>query len=359
MRAWVLDEEGAGVRVADVAEPQVKGGGAVLTVLAAHVPGYTGVLTTGARGMLATPLVLGPACVGRVVSVAEDVFNVAPGDVVLDTGLLLSGSVDDPEELIVGWTGIGGRGEATPTVTAMRQAWPDGTFAERTLRPASTLVRLPGAEEFGRFEHLAFLGWLALAVQALERAGQGAGDEVAVVGGSGQLGGAVVLAALARGASRVVALGRNPTSLARVAGVDARVATVTLSGQRATDTAAVLATGGEVDVVVDALGAAPTIDATMAGYDALRTDGTMVLLGGVRHDLPISYTDLVHRRLTLRGSWMAPPSAVQQAWRAVRSGLIDLSVLQTSTTGLEDPAAALETAAATSGLGYLVLVPGT
>ncbi len=359
MRAWMLDEEGAGVRVADVAEPQVKGGGAVLTVLAAHVPGYTGVLTTGARGMLPTPLVLGPACVGRVVSVAEDVFNVAPGDVVLDTGLLLSGSLDEPEELIVGWTGIGGRGEATPTVDAMRKAWPDGTFAERALRPASLLVRLPGAEEHGEFARLAFLGWLALAVEALERAGQRAGDEVAVVGGSGQLGGAVVLAALARGASRVVALGRNPASLARVAGVDPRVATVNLSGQRAADTAAVLATGGEVDVVIDALGAVPTIDATMSGLDALRTDGTMVLLGGVRHDLAINYSDLVHRRLTLRGSWMAPPSAVQQAWRAVRSGLIDLSVLQVTTAGLEDPAAALETAAATSGLGYLALVPGT
>jgi len=220
-------------------------------------------------------------------------------------------------------------------------------------------VRLPGAQEHGRFERLAFLGWLALAVEALERAGQGAGDEVAVVGGSGQLGGAVVLAALARGASRVVALGRNPTSLARVAGVDQRVQTVTLSGQRDADTAAVFATGGEVDVVVDALGAAPTIDATMSGYDALRTDGSMVLLGGVRHDLAIDYSDLVHRRLTLRGSWMAPPSAVQQAWRAVRSGLIDLSVLEISTAGLEDSAAALETAAATSGLGYHALVPET
>jgi len=43
MRAWVLDEEGVGVRVTDVPEPVLKGGGAVLSVLAAHIPAYTAV----------------------------------------------------------------------------------------------------------------------------------------------------------------------------------------------------------------------------------------------------------------------------------------------------------------------------
>lgn len=357
MRAWVLDEEGAGVRVDDVEEPRLQGGGAVVSVLAAHVPAYTRVLTTGGRGLLETPLVLGPACIGRVQAVADDVFNVAPGDVVLDTGLLQSGDLADPQELIVGWTGIGGRGTATSTTAAMRRAWPDGTFAERALRPAATLVRLPGAEQDGRFALLAFLGWLALAQQALDRAGQGVGHDVAVVGGSGQLGGAVVLTALARGARRVVALGRNPASLARVASVDPRVTTVTLTGDRATDRTALLATGGDVDVVVDALGAAPTIDATMSGYDALRTDGTMVLLGGVRQDLVIDYSDLMHRRLTLRGSWMAPPSAALSAWRMVQAGLIDLNVLHVLTVALDDPGAALAAAEATNGLAYVALVP--
>lgn len=344
--------------MAQVDEPELKGGGAVLSVLAAHVPGYTRALTTGGRGMLATPLVLGPGCVGRVESVADDVFHISPGDIVLDTGLLGSGDAADPQELIVGWTGIGGRGTATATTSAMRRAWPDGTFAERALRPASVLVRLPGVEHDAHFPQLAFLGWLALADEALQRAGQGVGDEVAVVGGSGQLGGAVVLTALARGASRVVALGRNPESLARVAAVDDRVATVTLSGRRTEDTAALLATGGQVGVVVDALGAVPTIDPTMTGYDALRNDGTMVLLGGVRHELVLNYADLMRRRLTLRGSWMASPAATLRAWRTVRSGLVDLSVLQVTTVGLDDPGAALVAAEGISGLGYVALVPG-
>lgn len=345
--------------MADVEEPSVTGGGVVVEVLAAHVPAYTGALTTGGRGMLETPLVLGPSCVGRVEAVAGDVFNVAPGDVVLDTGLLRTGDEASPQELIVGWTGIGGRGRSTPTTAAMRTRWPDGTFAERSLRPKETLVRLPGAGEHPEPERLAFLGWLTLAGEALQRAEHRPGQSVAVIGGSGQLGGAAVLMALAGGASRVVAVGRNERSLKRVAAVDERVVTVALGEDRAADTAVIVAAAGdEVDVVVDALGAAPTIEATMAGYHALATDGTMVLVGGVRQDLVIDYGDLVHRRLTLRGSWMASPESVLRAWQLVRYGLVDLSVLDVTAVGLEDPDAALAAAAATSGLGFVALVPG-
>jgi alcohol dehydrogenase len=61
--------------------------------------------------------------------------------------------------------------------------------------------------------------------------------------------------ALARGASRVVAAGRNETALKRLAGVDPRVAPVALSGDRDRDSAAIIASGGEPAVVIDALGA--------------------------------------------------------------------------------------------------------
>ena len=68
-----------------------------------------------------------------------------------------------------------------------------------------------------------------------------------------------------------------------------------LTGDRVTDSAGI----GPVDVALDALGATPTADATMAAYDSLRGHGTLVLIGGVRQDLTIPYGDLMHRRLTL------------------------------------------------------------
>ena len=357
MKAWVLDEEGSAVRLAEVADPQPRPGAAVVEVLAAQVPAYTAALTTGGRGMLATPLVLGPSCVGRVAAVGDDVFHLAVGDVVVDTALLGSGGVA-PEQMIVGWTGVGGRGETTERIAAMRRAWPDGTFAQAALVPGELLVVLPGAQDHPHPERLVFLGWLAVAAQGLERAGQGPGDVVAVIGATGQMGGAAVLVALAQGAARVVAVGRSRAALERLAAIDARVVTVALSGDRTADAAAIVeASGGGCDVVLDALGPTPTAQATMAGYDSVAVDGSMVLIGGVRQDLVLPYGDLVRRRLALCGSWMATPRTTLRMWDLVRSALVDLDVLDVTVVGLDDPGASLERAAATAGLAIVSLVP--
>jgi alcohol dehydrogenase len=312
------------------------------------------VVAAGPRGLVPTPLVLGVGGVGRVLAVAEDVLGLAPGDVVVHVGLLSSGDVADPQEILVGWTGIGGRGEVTRAVTAMRDRWRDGTFAERVVAPKEVLVRLPGAEAVAP-ERLALLGWFAIAAEALDRSGIAAGDAAVVLGATGQLGGAVVRLALSRGASRVVAVGRNEAALARLAALDPRVRAVPLTDRAGT--ASAITAEGEVDVVLDALGAVGSPDPTLAGYDALRPGGTMVLVGGVRQDLALPYGDLVHRRLTLRGSWMFTPATLLRMYRAVLAGALGLGDVHVRTVGLDDPAAALALAAETGGDGFVVLVP--
>ena len=354
MRAWTLEHPGDGLRLRELDEPDLRAGGVLLQVLAAHVPAYTDVVAAGPRGRVPTPLVLGAGGVGRVLAVADDVLGLAPGDIVAHTVLLSSGDVADPQEVLVGWTGIGGRGEVTPTVVAMQDRWRDGTFAERVVAPKETLVRLPGAGGAGP-ERLALLGWFAIAAEGLERASVTAGDAVAVLGATGQLGGAGVRLALARGASRVVAVGRDEAALARLAALDPRVTTVPLADRTAT--AAGITADGEVDVVLDALGAVPSPDPTLAGYDALRPGGTMVLVGGVRQDLALPYGDLMRRRLTIRGSWMFPPETMLRVWRAVRGGALDLADVEVRTVGLDDPAGALALASETGGRGFVVLVP--
>jgi alcohol dehydrogenase len=357
MQAWTLDSLDTPLRLEELPEPGLRGGGAVLDVLAVQVPAYTRVLTTGGRGGIATPTVLGVGGIGRVASVADDVTAVRPGELVLSGGFLSSGRVAEPEEVLLGWTGIGGRGRSTDTTDRMRRVWRTGTFAERSLQPASTLVALPGAEDHDP-ARLAFLPWLTIAAGAVERSGLRGGDRVAVIGASGQLGGAVVLLALAQGAGVVAAVGRNRAALDRLAALDPRVRPVVATGDRTADTAAVVdALGGEADVAVDALGPAPTPDLTMAGFDAVRLDGTMVLLGGVRQTLPIPYGDLMRRRLTLRGSWMASNETAYRVWRQVASGALELSVLDVTEVGLDDPEAALTLAERSKGLAYVALVP--
>ncbi|MGW5747512.1 zinc-binding dehydrogenase [Amycolatopsis sp. NPDC003861] len=348
MQAWIATEQD--VRLEEVPEPTLNGGGVLVEVLAAHVPAYTRAVVQGNRGGLPVPLVLGPSCVGRVLDVAPDVFHVAPGDLVLDTALLDAG---DGDEILVGWVGLGGSGAGSARTDRMRTVWRDGVFAEKALCAKETLVKLPGADSYPEPARLAFLPWLCIAASGVHAAGPLAGRDVAVVGATGQLGGAAVLTALAEGAATVTAVGRNEAALDRLAKLDPRVRTHRLTGDRAADAAGI----GPVDVAVDTLGATPSADATMAAYDSLRVRGTLVLVGGVRQDLPLPYGDLMHRRLTVRGSWMSDPETVTTVWNLVRSGLLDLSAVELVPTGLANPAAALDVAERTTGLGFVALVP--
>ena len=358
MKAWTLDSLGSPLELEEVPDPQLRSGGAVLRMLAVQVPAYTRALTMGGRGGIATPTVLGIGGIGRVEAVAEDVHTVRPGELALSTGFLATGRVAEPEEVLLGWTGIGGRGHPSPATDGMRRVWRTGTFAERALMPASTLVALPGAERYRDLARLAFLPWLSIAAGAVERSGLRPGDRLVVAGASGQLGGAAVLLALARGAGTIAAVGRNAGSLARLAALDARVRPVQSVGDRTEDAAAVTkALNGDADVTIDALGPTPSADLTMAGFDVLRPDGTMVLLGGVRQTLPIPYGDLMRRRITLRGSWMTSNESIFSVWRQIEAGVLDLDPLDVSTVGLDDPATALARAEATNGLSFLALTP--
>ncbi|MGV4925572.1 zinc-binding dehydrogenase [Streptomyces sp. BHT-5-2] len=346
-----------GLRPAELPEPLLRGGGATLDVLAAQIPAYTDSLVAGGRGGFPTPIVLGACGIARVTAVADEVFGVRPGDVVVANGLFRSGRAACPEEAILAWTGIGGDGRATATTDRMREIWRDGLYAERAVQPERTLVALPGADAYPAPERLAFLPWLGIAGEAIDRADVRAGQVVAVVGATGQLGAAAVLIALARGAAAVVAAGRNREALDALAGLDPRVVPVPLTGDRGTDGPAIGAAAGPVDAVVDTLGAVPSPHPTMAGYDALRPDGSWVLVGGVRQELPIPYGDFMHRRLTLRGSWAYRDATVLGLWSMIRSGVLDLSVLDVTVVGLDDPAAALTVASRSRGLSVVVLVP--
>ncbi len=357
MKAWQMTALDSGLHLADVPEPRLRGGGATLDVLAAMIPAYTANLVAGGRGGFPTPIVLGPGGIARVTATADDVFAVQPGDIAVATAIFRSNRTDDAQEALLGWTGIGGDGRPTPTTDRMRDIWRDGLFAERALQPERTLVALPGADAYPAPERLAFLPWLSIAGEGIERAGVRPGHTVGVVGATGQLGAAAVLLALARGAAAVVAVGRNRTTLDALAGLDPRVLTVPLSGDRAADARAIRAAAGPLDAVIDTLGMVPGPEPTMAGYDAIRTDGTWVLVGGVRHELPIPYHDLMHRRLTVRGSWMGQDTTVREIWSMIRHGVVDLSVLDVTVVGLADPAAALSTAADAHGLNVVVLVP--
>ncbi|KZM74981.1 hypothetical protein AWN90_23540 [Nocardia terpenica] len=90
-------------------DPSVVPGGVLVDVLAVRVPSYTRQVLNGDLGYdLPVPLVPGPTCIGRVVAVAEDVFGIEVGGVVLCNSLYSSAEVlGSPDEILIGWTGTG------------------------------------------------------------------------------------------------------------------------------------------------------------------------------------------------------------------------------------------------------------
>jgi D-arabinose 1-dehydrogenase-like Zn-dependent alcohol dehydrogenase len=111
---------------------------------------------------------------------------------------------------------------------------------------------------------------------------------------------AAVEVALTMGA-RVIAAARNTDSLKRLAATNKRILTVQLTGDVETDGKA-LKQFGPVDAFHDwcpPVAAKTTyIKACML---ALRVGGRVLLMGGIREDISISYTWVMHNNLTIKG----------------------------------------------------------
>ncbi len=176
-----------------------------------------------------------------------------------------------------------------------------------------------------------------------------------ICGATGQLGSAAVLAALARGAGRVVAVGRSQARLDRLAGLSTRVVPVVVTD----DVAAALrqATKAGADLVVDLTAHMPDPSPVIACLETLRPDGTAVLVGGQRGPLPLSYGWLMRNRVTQRGSFMFDRRMADATWQLLTAGRLDLSAVRAQSFGLEQMDAAISTAGTLGGLDIAVLLP--
>ena len=147
-------------------------------------------------------------------------------------------TVREPAQALLGLTGI------SADSGALLAEFPHGTLRELAEFPAATLIALDGLDEIDA-TRLATLGKFAVPFGGLRRGRLSAGETVVVNGASGYFGSAAVLAALALGASKVVALGRRLEPLqALVEQGRGRVMPVVLSGDTAQDTAAIRAASG-------------------------------------------------------------------------------------------------------------------
>ena len=358
MKAALLREFGSPLEVTTLPDLVLGTGEIIVDVVAAHVLSYTGEVLRGERNYaLELPLAPGTAAVGRVRATGPDSTRLKPGDWVLcDITVRSRDDLRAPDIVLQGWSarGPGGR--------QLMRHYRHGAFASQMMIPTENAIPLGPIDEADAGRWCA-LDLLLVPYGGLTAVDLQAGETVLVSGATGNYGSAGVAVALAMGAARVVAPGRNQAvldDLARCYGD--RVRTTRLTGDPEDDQRRMRAAAdGPIDVVLDLLPPAAGTAPVRAAAMTVREFGRVVLMGGVGmlggDDLALPYPWLMRNGITVRGQWMFPRAAAPRLVSLARSGLLDLRQYQVTEFGLDDVNQAVDHAAGDKPFALTVVRP--
>ena len=354
MKAWRLSRLGGELTFADVPVPAVRPGSVLVKVEASALMSYIKPYIEGRLRAYHAPetgFTPGGNCVGVVAAIGRDVWHLRVGQRVLVSSLFRSAeNVPDPAQILIGVTSFG------PDSERVQADWPDGSLAEYMLAPVSAVTLVEGFESTDPAQLIAAVRFV-IPYGGLVRGRLAAGETLIVNGATGAYGGAAVLVALAMGAGRVVAAGRNADKLAAIATMGGRaVVPVALKGDAAKDGAALReAAGGGADVAFDMIGGAQNPSSTLAALGALRREGRLVLMGSLMVDLPVPYLQLMIRSIEIIGHFMYKPDALRTILALARAGRLDLTAIQPSVFPLAELQHAMDAAGVTGSLAQVVM----
>ena len=358
MKAAVLNAFGEPLAVQTLPDPVLGTGEIIVDVAAAGVTNYAGAVFNGSRNYpLDLPVVPGPGGIGRVRATGPDATRLSVGDwVFCDPTIRSRDDATDPDTILLGWT------YRSQAARPLHRYYHHGSFAEQMLVPTENVTRIGDIDpaDAGRWTAL---GRLLVPYGGLLAGELLAGETLVVSGATGGFGGACVAVALAMGAGRVVATGRNVRALDELARrFGPRVRPAPMTGVEEDDRRLIIAqAGGPIDFVLDFLPREASAAQVQAAMFAVRQGGRVVLMGGVRGsggaDLARIY-DWLKDDITLRGKWMYPRDAPTRMVGLIRGGLLDLTQFELMEFALDDVNAAVAHAAApTSPLQLTVLRP--
>jgi alcohol dehydrogenase len=363
MKAWRA-LEGGGLELQDLPVPEAPAGGAVVRMQAAPMLSYLRQVLDGSLNYDTPPRPFTPGTngIGVIEAVGAGVHHLRPGmRVVMDPHAVADERVTEPAQILIGLTGMRSsdveRGRTDAPAKALQAMWPDGTLAEMACMPASVLTPQPSSLDGTPAERLAAIAKFAVPYGGFLRAGLQAGETVVVNGASGYFGSAAALLALALGAARVVAAGRDIAALRDVQeAAGPRLVPVALSGDAARDAAALRdAAGGGVDLALDIVGRADSAESTLAALRSLRRGGRLVLMGSVRQPLPLVVGDMLANDWQVMGCFMYPPDVPARLATLIASGMLDLSKVRVQRFPLERMEDAMAAAAKMRGLDITVV----
>ena len=356
MKAAVLNAFGSPLDIQTLPDPVLGTGEVIVDVVAAGVTSYAGNVFNGSRSyLLDLPVAPGPGGVGRVRATGPDSTRLKVGDwVFCDSTIRSRDDAANPEQILLGWT------YRTPAARPLHAYYHHGSFAERMLVPTENATRLGEIDpaDAGRWTAL---GRLLVPFGGLIAGDLQAGETIVVSGATGGFGGAGVAVALAMGAGKVVATGRNAQTLDDLGRrFGPRVRPVPMTGVEDEDRRLIVeAAGGPIDLVLDFLPREASASQVRAAALAVRRGGRVMLMGGLRGaegDLGLNYNWLMHNETTVRGVWMYQKAAIPRMIQLVRAGLIDLAQFELTEFGLDDANEAVAHAAVNAGPRQLTVL---
>ena len=358
MKAAILKAFGSPLAVETLPDPVLGTGQVIVDVVAAGVTSYAIDVFSGARNyLLELPVVPGPGGIGRVRATGPDATRLQVGDwVYCDPTIRSRDDAANPDLILQGWT------YRSAAALPLHRYFHHGSFAEQMLVPTENVTRLGeiDAADAGRWT---VLGRLLVPYGGLLAGELQAGETLVVNGATGGFGSAGVVVALAMGAGKVVATGRNVRTLDDLARrFGPRVRPARMTGVEADDRRLISElAGGPIDCVLDFLPREATGSQVRAAALVVRPHGRVVLMGGVRAeggDLALPYVWLMQNCITVRGQFMYPRDAVPRIVGLIRAGLIDLAQFDLTEFGLDDVNDAVAHAATGGGpLRLTVLRP--
>jgi L-iditol 2-dehydrogenase len=333
------------LELTDLAVPRPGHGEVLIRVAACGICGSDVHGYDGASGRRIPPIVMGHEAAGTIAAVGEGVKGWSEGDRVTFDSTIYCGECPP---CLQGNINLCDRRQVLGVSCGdYRRA---GAFAEFVVVPARIVYRLP---ENLSFAEAALLEAVSVALHAVSLVPVAAGSTALVVG-AGTIGLLLQQALTVAGCSRVFVADVDPTRL-RLSHELGATGTLT-AGQNLARSISELTHGTGVDLAVEAVGKAETVNAAI---DSVRKGGSVILVGNISPEVTLPLQKVVTRQIRLQGS-CASAGEYPKAIELLSSGAIRVEPLITAVAPLaEGPQWFERLYAREPNLMKVVLTPGT
>ncbi len=323
MKALML-EQYENLQVVDMPAPAPAADEVVIRVAACGICGSDVHGYDGGSGRRIPPIVMGHEAAGIITAVGADVADYKPGDRVTFDSTVYCGAC---EYCLRGEVNLCDNRQVLGVSCGDYRR--NGAFAELVAVPARILYRLPN--DFP-FEEAAMLEAVSVALHGV-RVTQMKGGESALVIGAGMIGLLTAQAARAAGCSHVTIADVDAARLQMAVEVGIPD-TLCLSGNALVEEILKRTNGRGVDVVLEAVGRAETV---VASIECVRRGGTVTLIGNIQPEVPLPLQRVVTREVRLQGS-CSSAGEYPDAIRLLASGAITVKPLISAVSSLDEAA---------------------